>query len=86
MVGNGVIENEPMAKRRKAKKLIEIATNEAGEVLWREGYPYRRLSRHGEEMVRDSIAYVVVSSFLRDGVVHTVLRRARTSPPNPAVC
>ena len=52
---------------------VEIATNQKGDVLWIEPYPFNRIFAPGDSFVKDSVEYVVIRSAITFGKCGGVL-------------
>src|SRR5215831_231604 len=76
-----------MADREKFA--VEVATDEAGNVLWIERYIFKRIHGPGESFVKDKRTYVVVASSHTEGkhgailVEHVVRDPGACFPPKP---
>lgn len=55
-------------------QLVEIAKDEAGNILWEEPYKFSNLSAPGEFMIRDRKHYTVLSAIRSGDKVMTTVR------------
>lgn len=54
--------------------VVEVATDRNGNLLWAESYVFGGLSLPGSTFIRNSNSYSVISSYLRNGIVFTVVK------------